>query len=120
MRLKLDENLGTRGAALLRERAHEVATVADEDLCAASDTTLIEVCRVEQRCLVTLDLDFANPLRFRPGRYASVVVLRLAGRATAAALDEAMTTLSAALQGDSPLGRLWIVEAGRVRQYEGA
>ena len=77
MKLKLDENLGERMATLLRAAGHDVATVSGEDLCRAVDPVIIEVSRAEGRCLVTMDLDFANPLRFRPDRYAGIAVLRL-------------------------------------------
>ncbi|MBI4860678.1 MAG: DUF5615 family PIN-like protein [Candidatus Riflebacteria bacterium] len=72
MRLKLDENLGQRGADLLRAAGHDVATVADQKLCSSSDRELVAVCQREQRGLVTLDLDFANPLLFPPHRYAGM------------------------------------------------
>lgn len=62
MKLKLDENLGSRLQQLFQQRGHEVVTVADEQLCSASDETLIRTCQRERRCLVTLDLDFGNPL----------------------------------------------------------
>ena len=38
---------------------------------------VLETCRDEQRVLVTLELDFANPLTFDPRATAGVAVLRL-------------------------------------------
>ena len=37
---------------------------------------VLETCRDEQRVLVTLELDFANPLTFDPRATAGVAVLR--------------------------------------------
>jgi len=42
-----------------------------------SDSVLIEVCRAEERCLVTLDLDFSHILNLPSSRYAGIAVLRL-------------------------------------------
>lgn len=62
MKLKLDENLGERGADLFRSAAHDVATVCEQKLTSSSDQEIRAACRAEQRCLVTLDLDFGSKL----------------------------------------------------------
>jgi len=74
MRFKLDENLGRRGVSALRDLGHEVATVPDEGLASATDKKLIAVCREEGRCLVTLDLDFANPVLYHYSAGTEVAV----------------------------------------------
>jgi len=117
LKIKLDENLGHRVEQLLGTAGHDVATVHDEDLCSASDERVIGAAREEQRCLVTLDLEFGNPLRFRPADYAGIAVLRLPAKPSYSDLEAAVRTLLAKLD-PSIRRRLWIVEAGRIRVYQ--
>ena len=77
MKFKLDENIGQRGRQILLDAGHDVSTVDEQSLTGATDADLIEASRAEERCLVTLDLDFANPLTFAPRRYPGIAVLRL-------------------------------------------
>ncbi len=117
MKLELDENLGRRARLILEDAGHDVATVHDEGLCSAGDNRVIETARREQRCLVTLDLEFGNPLRYRAADYAGIAVLRLPARLSPAQLDNAVRTLIAGLQ-PRIARHLWTVEAGRIRIYQ--
>ncbi|MCL4207158.1 MAG: DUF5615 family PIN-like protein [Pirellulaceae bacterium] len=117
MKLKLDENLGVRGAELFRAAGHDVATVSEQQLASASDREVVTACQAEQRCLVTLDQDFANPLVFEPRDYAGIAVLRLPSRPTPSDLWATCRMLIAALTREDICGRLWVVRRDRVRQY---
>lgn len=118
MRLKLDENLGQRCVDLLHQSNHDVTTVIGQGLCSTLDQDLIKVCQTENRCLVTLDLDFSNPLRFNPASYPGIAVLRLPSRPTPEDLVETVQTLVGGLEREEIEGKLWIVQRGRVRVYQ--
>jgi predicted nuclease of predicted toxin-antitoxin system len=76
VRFKHDEHFDARLAALVAEGGHDVETVVREGLGGADDDAVYNACRREERTLVTLDLDFSNPLRFPPGVTEGIVVVR--------------------------------------------
>ena len=118
MKLKLDENLGQRLVALFEDAGHDVATVLGEGLCGFSDSRLMGRCLAEQRALVTLDLDFANPLIFRPSVYLGIAVFRSSGKLSYAELEHLCLTLINALRQQALIGKLWIVEPDRIREHQ--
>lgn len=65
MKVKLDENLGARGAQVLKDGGCDVATVVAQDLCGSSDEGLIQACGAERRVLVSLDKGFSSILPSR-------------------------------------------------------
>jgi len=118
VKLKLDENLGKTAADLFRAAGCDTRTVCDQGLSQATDRQVIAACQSEQRCLVTLDLDFGNPLLFDPTRYAGIAVLRLPRKPSHRDLLDATNTLLAAFSEQDIAGKLWIVQRGRIREYQ--
>jgi predicted nuclease of predicted toxin-antitoxin system len=118
VKFKLDENIGRRGQEILKTAGYDFFSVAEEHIQCIEDSNLIERCRAEARCLVTLDLGFANPLVFLPSHYAGIAVLRLPKKPSAADLIALMHTLTDAADREQIAGKLWIVEVGRIRVYQ--
>ena len=116
--VKLDENLGARGQNLLKRAGFDVATVQEQNLAGAPDLHLIQVCQQEKRCLITLDLDFSNPIQFPPQDYAGVVVLRCTSQKVHQQILEALEVFSRAASIRNSLAtKLWIVSPQQIREY---
>lgn len=118
MRLKLDENLGVRTAEFFRSAGHDVTTVPSQNLYSSPDKNLLETCRVEKRCLVTLDLEFGNPLLFKPSDHEGIAVLHLPSKPTPDDLQRAIRTLIGGLARKEIRGKLWIIQRTRIREYQ--
>lgn len=118
MQFKLDENLGRQGQTLLEDAGHNVSNVSIQGLEGAVDDILIEVCRVEERALVTLDLDFANPVHYPPAKYAGIIVLRPTKEPKHEDILECLKVMLRGLQKiDNLLGKLWVVSKTQIREY---
>lgn len=119
MKLKLDENLGSiRVVTLLRSAGHDAATVREQNLTSTPDIQLIDICRNEGRCLVTLDRGFGNRIRFKPSDYPGIVVIRLPSQPAAEDLRFAVETLILGLDEAEVEGKLWIMQQGRILEYQ--
>ena len=114
MKFKLDENLDARLASILVDAGYECDSVRDEGLGGKSDQELFDACGKERRVLITLDLDFADPIRFPSAQSAGIIVLR-PHRARLALIREALVSAVYMLERERIDGALWIVETGRVR-----
>ncbi|MFN5965656.1 MAG: DUF5615 family PIN-like protein, partial [Pseudanabaena sp.] len=54
MKFKIDENLPIEFAELLQKEGYDASTIYSESLKGAKDPVVIDVCKQEQRVLITL------------------------------------------------------------------
>lgn len=116
-RFKLDENLPRDAEALLRNSSHHVHTVLEEQLGGNPDPQVFDASQAEARILVTFDLDFSDIRVYPPASHKGIWVLRPHTQS----IENTLALLGSALPllGTEPtVGRLWIIEPGRVRIRE--
>ncbi len=114
MRVKLDENITAAAKALIAQHGHEVDTIPDEGLTGAADPVVIEVCRSDERMLVTFDIGFGDVRRYPPGSHHGIVLLRLADQRPDITLD-LLRRFLAEHRLDDLAGALLVVTDDRVR-----
>jgi predicted nuclease of predicted toxin-antitoxin system len=114
MLFKIDENLPIDVAELLQQAGYNALTVWDQKLVGSADQVLAAICQQEQRCLITLDKDFADIRSYPPEDFAGLLILRLKqqDKPTILAIIKKLLLLFP----HHPIERhLWIVEERRIR-----
>ncbi|MBI5763200.1 MAG: DUF5615 family PIN-like protein [Planctomycetes bacterium] len=77
IRIKVDEDLPSDIAAMLRAAGHDAVSVVEQGLTGTADEALWPIVQRETRCLFTADKGFAD-IRIRPpGSHSGVVLFRL-------------------------------------------
>jgi len=114
MKLKLDENLHPDIGDLFRLRGHDVSSVYEQGLRGHQDAEIAEVCRVEGRVLLSMDLDFSDIRMYPPADYPGLIVLRLRSKGRAS-VRSVLAGVLAHLDTEPIAGRLWIADEQRIR-----
>ena len=117
VKIKFDENFDRRLEPLLAAEGHDVDSVLAEGLGGAKDDVIYETCKALGRTLVTLDLDFSNPLRFPPSDTEGIIVVR-PPRPLLKAIRVTLMSVLPELKSLPIKGKLWIVEPGRIRVHD--
>lgn len=114
MQFKIDENLPVEIAKLLIKASHDAKTVNDQNLKGIKDSLLINLCKKENRILVTLDTDFSDISTYPPKEFNGIIVLRLGSQSKQHVLNIFQRIISNI--GKEPLTQhLWIVEENLIR-----
>ncbi|OFZ66540.1 MAG: hypothetical protein A2V79_03880 [Betaproteobacteria bacterium RBG_16_56_24] len=114
MKFKIDRNLPIEAADLLKAAGHDAMTVYQQSLGGASDERILDVCKDEDRILITADLDLSDVRRYPPAQTPGYMVLRLPRQSKQALLD--LLAKAIPMLAVRPInGQLWIVEFDRLR-----
>ena len=114
MRFKIDENIHTDAASLLRRHGHDALTVLDQGMRGHTDSALARICQQESRTIITLDLDFSDVRVYPPALYAGIIILRLENQSRPAVL-RVIQRIITLVDTESLVGSLWIVDEKQVR-----
>ena len=114
MKFKIDENLPGELAESLCAAGHDALTVLDQCLGGAPDEHVVEVCRNEERILVTLDLDFSDIRKYPPTERFGLIVLRPRAQDKQTVLAT-FSRIIPLLVREDPIGHLWVVDEKRIR-----
>jgi len=114
MKFKIDENLHSEAADLLRQRGHDARTVHEQGLRGSADAAVAGVCKQEARALVTLDIDFSDIRAYPPGDFQGIVVLRLNDQSRPAIL-QVLGRILPLFDSEPLVGHLWIVDERQIR-----
>ena len=115
VRLKLDENFASSLSEFLRNKGFDAESVVEEGLSGTYDEMLFSRCQEEKRCLVTLDLDFSNIIRFPAENTEGIVVIRPNRPATLDVMRDMLELFIKALEQHDPTQCLWILEPHQLR-----
>ena len=117
MKLKLDENFDVRLVPLLKAEGFDADTVPAEGLLGSPDETIYDAFKAAGRTLLTLDLDFSNPIHFPPEDTEGIIVVR-PPQAVLPSIQATLWSFLPHLKTGAVKGKLWIVEPGRIREYD--
>jgi predicted nuclease of predicted toxin-antitoxin system len=75
VKVKLDENIPVSLVEALASLGHDAQTVIGQGLTGRADAEIWRQCQLEDRLLMTQDLDFSDAQKFQPGSRAGIVSL---------------------------------------------
>jgi len=76
MQFKIDENLPVEIAELLNNAGDDSKSVNDEGLQGIKDSLLVDICKKENRILVTPDTGFSDIRNYPPEDFSGFIVFQ--------------------------------------------
>lgn len=114
MQFKIDENLPVEISEILLNAGYDARTVNDQQLKGTKDNVLIDVCKRENRVLITLDTDFSDIRAYPPQAFSGIIVLRVRSQAKQHVM-QVFQRIIPIIDREQLDRHLWIVEETMVR-----
>lgn len=114
MLFKIDENLPIEIGVLLIDAGHDAKTVNEQQLQGTKDSDLINLCKNENRVLITLDTDFSDIKAYPPHEFPGIIVLRVRSQVKHH-VQKVFRQIIPLINREVLDQHLWIVEETRVR-----
>ena len=114
MLFKIDENMPTEITEMLISTGHDAKTLHEQLLKGIIDSVLLNVCKDENRVLVTLDTDFSDIRTYPPQEFSGIIVLRVGSQAKQDVIKVFQGILSF-IDREHLKQHFWIVEETRIR-----
>jgi len=111
----IDANLPFSTKNLLQELGFDAQHVRETDLKSASDEKIFRSAQRKGQILLTRDLDFADAVRFKPGKHQGIIVLRISYLMTATQINCIVKEFFKEVDLKKIKRGLVIVEVGRYR-----
>lgn len=118
MKFKLDENLSKRIQKIFVDFGYDSETVLQENLNGCSDEQIYQVCCKENLCLVTLDKDFGDVLKFNPKNLGGIAVIRLPKNPSIFTIEILIKQFLNHLKIESIEKNLWVIEIDLIRIHQ--
>ncbi len=110
MKIKIDENIPVSIKDILLKEGFDTQSVYDESLSGIDDESLIKICNIEKRILITLDIGFSKQafsqglIILRPSRQSFPIIRKM--------IHLLIDTLKKRKIEEH---EIWIVEEARIR-----
>lgn len=113
-RLLLDQNLSPLTTSFLRELGYDVTDTRELRIPSASDSSILEIAKQQNRIVLTFDSDFADVREFPIGSHPGVIRLKVIPQ-TVEVLHPILLKFLQALETENIHGCVVIIDNWRVR-----
>jgi predicted nuclease of predicted toxin-antitoxin system len=113
-RFKIDENLPHEFVDILNENGHDALSVYQQKLSGKPDSQIADICKKENRIIITLDIGFSDIRNFPPSDYPGILVIR-SNEQDKITLINILNTVIPKLNVTEIKNHLWIIDKDKIR-----